>query len=319
MKKATLYFHYPCFDGLVSAALAWEFLEHHEHWQITTFVPVDYSLREAWLKRKLRKPCAVVDFLYHPGVDFWADHHATTMVNNRAAESYRRRTEKQFLFFDNYARSCAGLLYEHLRKHLAHKPHFKEMVAWAQKIDSAAYASVEEAILGDAPALKISRSLVAEEKSTGDYANFLLCELRAHDLNHVAALPEVKRREESVRRKLEQGLKEVRSRTRVEEGDIVIVDARKNRGQMISRYAPYYAEPNARYSIGITRSRDRIGITAMRNPWKKFRGISIGRALEQFGGGGHQRVGAVRLPPNANKKAADVVESLLSKMRGLGR
>jgi len=95
----------------------------------------------------------------------------------------------------------------------------------------------------------------------------------------------------------------------------VIFDARKSKNQMISRYAPYYIEPNARYSIGIIRSPEGIGITAMRNPWRKFRSISLGRAFEKFGGGGHQRVGAVRLPVGQGRKVKDVVESLLSKMR----
>src|ERR1700740_1709547 len=83
MKKATLYFHYPCFDGLVSGVLAWEFLEANE-WNITQLIPVDYGIRKRWLARKLKKPCAVVDFLYHPRSDFWADHHKTTMLTSAA-------------------------------------------------------------------------------------------------------------------------------------------------------------------------------------------------------------------------------------------
>ena len=315
-KSATLYFHYPCFDGLVSAVLAWEFLEKHENWHITEFCPANYKMRGRWLGDKLKKPCAIVDFLYHPRADFWADHHETAMLTPEAEADFRKRRSNARLYFDDRAPSCATLLYRHLKRYLTHKPHFREMVYWAEKIDSASYASVEEAILGDAPALRISRSLLLEEEKNGPgYAYFLLEKMRAHDLNYIAGLREVTRRETKVRRTLQSGLKKAEASARMENGDVVIMDVKKNRAQMISRYAPYHAAPNARYSIGIVRSPDSIGITAMRNPWRKFRSISLGRVFEKFGGGGHQRVGAVRLSPSQGKTAADVVESLLSKMR----
>ncbi|HEY6252374.1 MAG TPA: hypothetical protein VI685_20660 [Candidatus Angelobacter sp.] len=315
MKNATLYFHYPCFDGLVSGVLAWEFLEKHAGWTISNLVPVDYTLRGKWLVRKLRKPCAVVDFLYHPRADFWADHHKTSMLGPSAKASYRQRKNRRWLFYDDRAPSCAGLLYHYLRKSLTHRPHFEDLVNWAQKIDSAAYSSVGEAILGDAPALQINRSLLAEKEGESEYARFLITELRSHDLSHVAALKEVKHREQSARRSLEKGLKRAREKARLEDGSVVIVDTRKDRNQIVSRYAPYSVKPDARYSIGIVRSPDRIGITAMRNPWRKFRSVALGRAMEKFGGGGHQRVGAVQLPAGQKKRVADVVESLLFKMR----
>lgn len=316
MKNATLYFHYPCFDGLVSGVLAWEFLEKHQNWHITEFCPANYKMRDRWLKDKLKKPCAIVDFLYHPRADFWADHHQTSILTPQAEADFRKRRGKACLFFNDRAPSCATLLYRHLKRFLNHKPHFREMVYWAEKIDSASYSSVEEAILGDTPALRIGRSLLLEEEENGPgYAYFLLQEMRAHDLSCVAALDEVKWREKQVRRSLEKGLKSVRARARLEKGDVLVFDARRNRDQMISRYAPYYIAPNARYSIGIVRSPDSIGITAMRNPWRKFRSISLGRAFEKFGGGGHQRVGAVRLPVDQSKRVEDVIQSLLSRMQ----
>ena len=172
------------------------------------------------------------------------------------------------------------------------------------------------AILGDAPALRIKRSLLTEDGESGpEYAHFLLRELRVHDLSYVAGLREVSRREKKVRRALENGLKKAGAKARLETGEVAVLDTRRNRKQMISRYAPYYAHPNARYSIGIMRSPDSIGITAMRNPWKPFKSVALGRVFEQFGGGGHQRVGAVRLSSKQSKRVKDVLESLLSKMQ----
>jgi c-di-AMP phosphodiesterase-like protein len=139
--------------------------------------------------------------------------------------------------------------------------------------------------------------------------------MRAHDLGYVAGLREVTQREKQARSTLQRGLKKAKAATRMEQGDIVVMDVRKSHNQMISRYAPYHVAPHARYSIGIVRSPDSIGITAMRNPWRNFKSVALGRVLEKFGGGGHQRVGAVRLSPDQGKLVKSVVESLLSKMQ----
>ena len=57
-------------------------MKKHEGWNICDLQPVDYTLRDTWLSSELKKPCAIVDFLYHPQVDFWADHHQTSILTN---------------------------------------------------------------------------------------------------------------------------------------------------------------------------------------------------------------------------------------------
>lgn len=315
MRNANLYFHYPCFDGLVSAVLASEFLESHEDWRITEFQPVDYTLRGTWLSIKLEKTSAIVDFLYHPQAEFWADHHRTSFLTVDAKEDYLRRKQDFRLLFDVRANSCASLLFRNLRPFLSHKPHFKEMVAWSEKIDSAKYSSVDEAILGEAPALRIARTLSGEDESGPEYARFLLLQLRDHELSHVAELEEVKSREDRIRRGILSGLKSVKTKLRLEKGDVAVFDARPKRDQVISRYAPYYFQRDARYSIAVVRSESGIRITAMRNPWRNFKSISLGRAFAKFGGGGHERVGAVQLPAGRRNRVRDVVNSLLLEMQ----
>jgi hypothetical protein len=312
---ATLYFHYPCFDGLISAVLAAEFLERHEDWHISDFEPVDYSLRDKWLSTDLKGRAAIVDFLYHPQAEFWVDHHQTSILTPQAKEDFERRKQHLRLIFDPRANSCAALLYRNLRRFLSDKPHLKDMVAWAEKIDAAKYSSVKEAILGEAPALRIARTLSGEDESGPEYARFLLRELRDHDLAHVADLEPVKTREDRIRRSILSGLKNVKSNLRLEKGGVAVFDARPKRNQLINRYAPYFFQPEARYSIAVVRSRTGIRITAMRNPWQSFRSIPLGRAFAKFGGGGHQRVGAVQLPADGRKRVPDVVKSLLSAMQ----
>src|SRR5215469_24476 len=315
MRNSTLYFHYPCFDGLVSAVLASEFLESHEGWHITDFEPVDYGLRESWLRTDLKRPAAVVDFLYHPQAEFWADHHHTSILTAAAKEDFERRKKQSSVLFDVRAQSCASLLFRSLRRSLGHKPHLKDMVIWAEKIDAAKYSSVKEAILGNAPALRIARTLSADDETGQDYSRFLLQQLRDHDLSYVADLEEVKNREDKTRRSILKGLETVKAKLKLKKGGIAVFDARPRRDQVISRYAPYYFQPQARYSIAVVRSEGGIRITAMRNPWRNFRSIPLGKTFAKFGGGGHERVGALQLPPSRRNRVRDVVNSLLSEMQ----
>jgi len=312
MKNATLYFHYPCFDGIVSAALAWEFLEQRKGWAMADLCPVNYTVRNGWLASELKHPVAIVDFLYHPSADFWADHHATSMLTKEAEADYQRRRAEFPLYFDEQAGSCATLLFRHLGESLAHKPHFPEMVEWAEKIDSARYASVEEAILGDAPALRINRSILLEPGA--EYARFLCKELRSRPLSDVAALDEVKTRQDEVERRTRAGLKEVEKHITMEPGAVATFEAELAKDEMINRYSAYYFAPDARYSVGIIHSEEGTAITAMRNPWREFPSIELGKIFARFGGGGHQRVGAIFIPKNESQRVPDVVKSLLSQL-----
>jgi len=311
-KRAALYFHYPCFDGLVSAALSWEFLEVQKGWSVGELCPVNYTVRNSWLASELRHPCAIVDFLYHPRADFWADHHATSMLSKDAEADYLRRRAEFPLYFDEQAGSCASLLFRHLRESLSTKPHFEAMVEWAEKIDTARYSSVEEAILGDAPALKINRSILFEPGA--DYARFLCQELRNHSLEHVAELDAVRTRQDEVERRIRAGLKQVEKRIRMEPGAVATFEAEQSKDEMINRYSAYYFVPDARYSVGIIHSEEGTAITAMRNPWREFPSVGLGRIFEKFGGGGHQRVGSIFILKNESQRVPDVVKSLLSQL-----
>jgi len=312
MQVATLYFHYPCFDGLISAALAWEFLEAQKGWRVGELCPVNYTVRNSWLASELKHPCSIVDFLYHPRADFWADHHATSMLNKEAEADYQRRRAEFPLYFDEQAGSCASLLFRRLGDALTGKPHFPEMVEWAEKIDSAQYASVEEAILGEAAALKINRSILFEPGA--EYARFLCNELRNRPLDYVAAMDEVKTRQDEVEQRICAGLKQVEKRIRMEPGAVATFEAEQSKDAMINRYSAYYFVPDARYSVGIIHSEEGTAITAMRNPWREFPSVGLGRIFEKFGGGGHQRVGSIFIPKNESQRVPDVVKSVLSQL-----
>src|SRR5713226_3832465 len=98
---ASLYFHSPCFDGVVSSVVAGDFLETNEGWSFERFCPVNYDFRANWLSAELHTPCAVVDFLYHPQATFWADHHPSTFVTLEARTDFEQRKDRRWLYFSD--------------------------------------------------------------------------------------------------------------------------------------------------------------------------------------------------------------------------
>jgi len=287
----TVYLHFPCFDGIVSAVLASEYLQRKHGVETEEIVPVDYSERETWLARSLVKPAAVVDFHYHPDADFWADHHQTTFLNPNLATEFRQRNDANLLF-DADAASCAEVIWRKSYR-LLREPRFREMVEWARRIDSARYTSVEEAVLGEAPAMRINLSFL-QDASSG-YCRFLIEGLRSGSLSEVAASPRVEAAYRRAREAILSGQQLFREASHLEKDKIVVFNVKHTGEELLSRYAPYLEYPGARYSVGILKTGSGAKITAMRNPWRRIKSVPLGRIFSKYGGGGHQRIASVVL------------------------
>ena len=59
-----IYFHSPCFDGIASAVLCWDFFESRGEASHVGLHPVGYDLRDTWLSTRLSARSAVVDYLF---------------------------------------------------------------------------------------------------------------------------------------------------------------------------------------------------------------------------------------------------------------
>jgi hypothetical protein len=305
----TVYLHFPCFDGVISAVLACEYLERKRGWATRDIVPVNYSARASWLTSPLAKPAAVVDFLFHPDADFWVDHHQTTFLTP-VLEAHFRRVSSPDLFYDAGASSCAEVIWRRAYRTLRER-RFRDMVVWARRIDGARYNSVEEAVLGDAPPLRINLSFLRD--SSPEYCRFLVESLRVKSMAEVAASRQVDTLYQSARKAIKNGQKLFGKAARLEKDGIVVFHVEKNGNAIMSRYAPYLAFPHARYSLGITDTGRGAAITAMRNPWRRIKSVPLGQIFSHYGGGGHQRVASVLVKDVHEAKRT--LDSILTDIR----
>ena len=300
-----LYFHSPCFDGIVSAAIASDYLEQVKGFPQTQLHTANYHLRDHWLSTELTRPAAVVDFLYHPGAEFWADHHTTTFLNEDTRCEYEGRRGAE-IFYDSSASSCAVLIWKHWGGTLPRRAaHYQELVEWADRIDSARYESVDETLAFDAPALQIGLAMTMYQ---GDaFSQHLVWLFRVQSLAEVAARPEVQAAFTRGRELRRLGQQRLSDSIRLDDNEIAVFDVNAE-DVLVNRYAPFVFYPNARYSAGIVRARGEAKIIAMRNPWLEFPSAPLGELCVHLGGGGHRRVGSVLV---GNRDAALLLNRLL--------
>jgi hypothetical protein len=311
MEQAVIYLHFPCFDGVISAVLAAEILEKRFGWAVDGYRPVNYDRMGDWRSERLPQRSAVVDFLYHPDPQMWADHHATAFVvpGDRAELDC---AGGRLLVYDANSPSCAMLLWKRFPDCFESSERLGEMAYWANKIDSASYSSVVEAVRGESPASQISYSLAIRHDA--EYCDFLVRNLRTSDLAYVAALPDVEEPAREAQRQIEAGLDQVAGHIAMNIGDIAVCDVTQSPGTIVNRYSPYLFYPHARYSVSLVRAPDSVKITAMRNPWIDFESVPLGTIFKGFGGGGHTRVASVLVPldevPKAPRMLGEIVDAI---------
>lgn len=305
--RVHLYFHSPCFDGTVSAALLADYLSTADHADVELH-PVNYHLNDQWPALALEQPAAVVDFLYHPGASIWFDHHSTTFINQQFEEDWRGRRDP-LIVYDRRMSSCAMLIWQAGLRFTG--DHHEKVVA-ADLIDAARYESPQQAVYGDAPAFRISASFAVGE--TEEYSKFLVRQLVSSSLETTANLPEVAARYERFRELRDRGMRGFAPSANLSGADgYVLTDdgillfAVDGSDGIVSRYAPFTVAPGARYSLGVVTGGDVAKITAMRNPWLEFPSVPLGEIFRRFGGGGHQRVASTRLHGKTRTEAVDTV------------
>jgi hypothetical protein len=306
-----LFFHSPCFDGFVSAAIASEFLEQRRGWRNLRLHPVGYEYRHRWLRSVRVVRFAVVDFLFHPRAQFWADHHTTTFLTAALERQFHEQANK-YLVFDPTAGSCAELLSAELKGRFGFTcDRLDDAVRWAAKIDAARYESVDEAIHPQSPAQKLALATTVDW--TPELSRHVVGWLRTETLAHILDRPEIAKRVTRACAKVESGLRVFRASAHVENG-IVVFDVNPG-NTVVSRYAPYYFYPDARYSAGILRVPGAAKITVMRNPWRDFKSVYLGEILKIHGGGGHERVASALLRGKRARNARLVLEDVVGQIR----
>ncbi|MBI1380691.1 MAG: hypothetical protein GC161_06340 [Planctomycetaceae bacterium] len=288
------------FDGMVAGAVLKRILEVTRG-EASILESVNYDEREGWEHFGRGRRFAVVDFHFHPRAEYWFDHHPTTFLTPGLRAQYAPSERWRW---DETSPSCPPLILRHAAEHFDYEPEprFVEMAHWSDIVDAALFDSVDQALFGEEPALRITRALTVPPDHA--WTDELAEALSHEDLATVATRPDVEKAFERAARNRDKALRQFPPTVESVEDHVLLFDASSNQVRR-ERFAPFYHYPKVHYSVGVIPTRAGFHVTAGENPWNKPpRQVHVGEIMEEYGGGGHRAVGGANPPSLADARRA---------------
>ena len=304
------------FDGMVSAAVLATVLAERRG-EDPRWSSVNYDQRTDWASFGAGTRFAIVDFHFHPRAEYWFDHHPTTFLTPELRALY---SPSERWRWDETSPSCPPLILSHAAQHWDYKPpeRFVEMARWSDVIDAARYKSVEEAVFGDAPALRITRALTVAPNP--EWIDQVVADMARGDLARVAAAPDLDKAFQRASRNRDKALEQFPRTVASKEGKVLVFDASSSQIRR-ERFASFYHHPDIHYAVGVIPTRAGFHVSCGENPWNPPpAGAHIGEIMARYGGGGHRSVGGANPPDLQAARAAafEIAAELRSSLAAVG-
>ena len=190
-----------------------------------------------------------------------------------------------------------------------------ELIHWADIVDGAKYESAESAVEMAAPAMKLT--LIIESSQDDVFIPRLIPLLTQMPLSEVLSQPFVADRLPLLLERHQKSIDLIRQRAEERDGTIFF-DVTDLPLDGYNKFIPYYLDPQATYSIGLSKSSFRTKVSVGSNPWTKAdpdKMTNLAQICERYGGGGHARVGAISFPPDQADKARAAAAEIVAELR----
>jgi hypothetical protein len=180
-------------------------------------------------------------------------------------------------------------------------------------IDGAQFPDASTAVEMKDPAMQVS--LVIEGTRSSNFAASLIPDLIARPLKEVAALPRIRDAFHHLYGQHLGWTEIIRSRAELQDG-VLFFDVSDQSFEGFNKFIPYYLFSDAVYSVGLSRSPERIKIAVGSSPWNSTpKTANLASICERYGGGGHAKVAAISLPPTDLEGARAVAREIVSELR----
>jgi len=301
-------FYHRDFDGMVSAAILAAVLidvfGERIEWE-----SVNYDQRRNWTTFGSGSRFAIVDFHFHPRAEYWFDHHPTTFLTPELRAQYK---ESERWRWDETSPSCPPIILHNAEKYWRYKAteRFHEMAHWSNIVDAAKFDSVEQAIFGDEPALRITRALTVAPSS--EWLNGLVEAMTTCTLEDLASRESVELAHQRASRNRDRALEQFPPTVLWRRDGVLLFDASSSRIRR-ERFAPFYHHADLEYAVGVIPTRSGFHVTCGENPWNTPKhGLHVGELMETYGGGGHRAVGGVN--PESLDETRRIAEEVADKL-----
>jgi hypothetical protein len=284
-----VFYHDRCFDGACSASL---FMRFHSQC-ISPDAKYGYHglvHRAGALFQEsdfVGDENAIVDFKYSasPRITWWFDHHLSAFLTPADQRHFlagqQDGSTSNREFYDPHYTSCTSFI-----AHIAQTRFgfdaapVADLIHWADIVDGAPLLT--QVSLGEV----LEQPFVAE----------LLPPLLERHHKSLAIIGE---------------------RTELKDGTLYF-DITDQPFEGYNKFVPYFLQPDATYSVGLSKSSFRTKVAVGSNPWTKAKPeqmINLAQICERYGGGGHARVGAISFPPDQGDRARAAAAEILSELR----
>ncbi|HCC23298.1 TPA: hypothetical protein DF272_03915 [Candidatus Falkowbacteria bacterium] len=315
VKKQTVYIYFHAdLDGVTSAFLMKKVLEADGYNpEYGGYLKYDASVKENWREYPFKRPFVIIDFQYHPDALGYIDHHETHKVDCDLSGL-------KYCIFDKTAKACTSLVLRLAEERGVKLSRVRRFVRQSEIVDSADYAGYGidpmEYILPEKGFLRVTRAI--EEDSAiidtilDDLESMKWADRFDWRLEAVARQRDVKKIIADLKPRVRKSLAEFKTVSRVV-GQTVIFDFH---GQEYFRYLPAVVYPQSKYWFGLIDQEDSCSIKLNFNPW--FKGVAkntydMGAIAKEYGGGGHEDVGAIPILEGYDK-AAKVFTEIITKL-----
>jgi len=318
---ARVLFHDNCFDGAASAALFSEFYRRcvdenarFEYQGMSHGVGDVFrgAFRDAGSEPVVH---ACVDFRYSSDarLDYWFDHHQSAFMSAEDEALFRRANNPRH-FYDPKARSCSKFLADSCAAAYGFDTEpFRELIEWADLIDSAQFRDPAQAVEWKEPALELM-TWVEANRDTALKRRFI-ADLRSRGLAEIAAQDYVQRALLPLREQNQRLIELLRARAKNDDG-VVTFDLSDEHLSAVNKFIPYYLHPDAHYVVGVMLMPGRAKISVGSNPWQAGRRTAnIASICGRYGGGGHPAVGAVSLPAAELERTRKIAREIADELR----
>jgi hypothetical protein len=312
--------HGHCFDGL-SSAVVFTRLQKELGAQAASFEyrTCGYGAGQARAEEKqlTGEQNAILDYRFCASekLSWYFDHHRTAFGSEQDREYFESRKSNGQFFFDSAYSSCTKLIADLARERFGvAMPDLAELVKWADLVDSARFASAEDAVSRTSPIMQ----LVSVVEHYGDDAFFkdLVPALLTRPLAEVAASKAVINRYKPLGKKHERFVTRVQQKSeRV--GRVVFVDLTESVLESVGKFVTYALFPDSVYSVVVGLLKNGPKISVGYNPWSgRPLDTDISAICARYGGGGHPVVGGISFPSAALDEARKVARSIALELNG---
>jgi hypothetical protein len=312
--------HGHCFDGLSSAVVFSRLMkELGAAGAKFEFRTCGYGAGQARAEEKLfaGEENAILDYRFCPSekLSWYFDHHRTAFASEADRDVFESRRPSGQFFFDSAYSSCTKLIADVGKERFGvEMADLSELVRWADMVDSARFASPEDAVSRTSPIMQLVS--VVEHYGDDSFYRDLVPELLARPLDEVARSKAVVNRYKPLGKKHERFVQRVKQKSE-RLGRVVFVDLTESVLESVGKFVTYALFPDSVYSVVVGLLKNGPKISVGYNPWSgRPLDTDISAICARYGGGGHPVVGGISFPSAALEEARRVARSIASELNG---